>query len=186
MKVHKHYFYVIFTLFTVGATACSTAPTNPATNVNSNTAVVVNSNAASAATANTGTTPVTVNSPTVVNSSAGNPSATINAYYQARVKGDEKAFRQALSKATLSEFSANAQAEGEKTLVGWLNGYSSAPKRPYETRNERIAGDAALVEIKDSDTGLWSLTKLVRENGEWKMDLTHATSSELLKQQPKQ
>jgi hypothetical protein len=184
MKFYKHYFYVIFNIIIVSSAACSTAPTNTTTNLNLNTAVVVNSNVANVLTANTATTPSTTASPLATN--AASPSATINTYYQARVKKDEKAFRQALSKTTLTEFSANAQADGEKTLVGWLNGYSSPPKQAYETRNERISGDTALVEIKDSDTGLWSLTRLVRENGEWRMDLTSATTNSLLKQQPKQ
>ena len=184
MQVYKHYFHHVFTLLIISGAACSTAPTTITTNSNSNTAVVVNSNAANSTAANASVTPTTNASPLVA-TTAGSPSATIAAYYQARVKKDEKSFRQALSKATLSEFSANAQTDGEKTLVGWHNGYSSPPKQLYETRNERITGDTALVEAKDSDTGLWFLFKLVRENGEWKMDLTDATNNSLLKQQPK-
>ena len=191
MKVYKRYFDVIFMLVAAVAltSSCSTAPTTTtAVNSNSNAAVVVNSNAANSTAANTSAntaTSVAAASPLVTNI-AESPSAAIAAYYQAMVKKDEKAFRQALSKATLSEFSAGAQSDGEKTLVGWHNGFSSPPKKPYETRNERISGDTALVEIKDSDTGLWSLTKLVREDGQWKMDLTNATAGSLLKQQPKQ
>ncbi len=184
MKVYKRYFYFIFTLITASGAACSTAPTITTINSNSNTAVIINSNAANSISANTSATPAIAASPLTA-ATAGSPSAAIAAYYQARVKKDEKSFRQALSKATLSEFSANAQTDGEKTLVGWFNGFSSPPKQPYETRNERISGDVALVEIKDSDTGVWSLTRLVRENGEWKMDLTNATATSLLKQQPK-
>jgi len=184
MKLNERYLYVIFSFNLVCGAACSTAPITTTTNSNLNIAIVVNANAASTMAANTTvTTPAASASPLAA--TTGSPSAIISAYYQSRVRKDEKGFRQALSKATLTEFSANAQADGEKTLVGWLNGYSSPPKQPYETRNERIAGDTALIEIKDSDTGLWSLTKLVRENGEWKRDLTSATTNSLLKQQPK-
>jgi hypothetical protein len=39
-----------------------------------------------------------------------------------------------------------------------------------ETRNEKINGDKATVEIKGSD-GKWSQNELVKEDGNWKITL---------------
>ncbi|MEP6923566.1 MAG: hypothetical protein ABI954_03795 [Pyrinomonadaceae bacterium] len=177
MKLNKFYPYVLFLIMTAFGAACSNAPTT-INNTNSNQAVVINSNTANTIPTNTVGSPAPNASP--VATTSGSPSATVAAYYQSMVKKDEMAFRQVLSTATLKEFSAQAKEDGEKTLVGWFTGYSAPPKKTYETRSERISGDTALIETRDSETGLWSWTQLVRENGEWKMDLTNSTAQKML------
>lgn len=178
MKIQKQYFYVLLSLIAVSGVACSNTPA-PTTNANANQAVVTNSNANLQV--NTAATPSPAVSPAAV--SAGSPAATVAAYQQAMFKKDEAGFRKVLSSATLREISAEATAEGQKNLVVFWTELSEAKQPTIETRNERIAGDAAYIETKNAETGKWSLNKLVRENGEWKMDLTSATAGELLKQQ---
>lgn len=181
MKFQNGCLYFIFFAPVIFTWSCSTAPTT--NNTNSNRAAVSNTNVANTTTTNATptTTPTPTASPAVAG--AGSPSAAINVYYQAMVTKDEKSFRQVLSKATLSEFSADASAEGEKTLVSYWTGYTPLPKQAFEIRNERVNGDVALLELKNSNTNQWFLTKLIRENGDWKLDLTNSTLSSLREQQ---
>lgn len=181
MKLNKLYLYGLFLIMIAFGAACSNAPTT-ISNTNSNQAVVINSSNANTVITNTAGAPPPPPAPSAspLAVTTGSPNATVAAYYQSMVKKDEMAFRRVLSMATLKEFSAQAKQDDEKTLVGWFTGYSAPPKQPYETRNERIAGETALIEIKDSDTGLWSWKQLVRENAEWKMDLTNSTAQKML------
>ena len=173
MRLNHQYYYILFGLIAVFGAACSdSTPTNK----NANIAVVTNANIAVPPAANAAAAP---SAPPTTTATTGNPSAAIATYYQAMVKKDEAAFRKVLSKATLAEFSANARAEGTNSLVEYWTGYSSPPKQPFQTRNERISGDVALVQINDSETGQWGWKQLVREDGEWKLDLTDATNEKM-------
>ncbi len=40
-----------------------------------------------------------------------------------------------------------------------------------ETRNEKITGDTATLEVKNDKTGKWDTLPFVKENGEWKIAL---------------
>lgn len=176
MKIQKQYFYVLLSLIALLGAACSDTPA-PTTNANSNRAVVTNANANLPA--NTAATPAAP--PATV--TTGSPAATVGAYQQAMFKKDEAGFRKVISAASGREISADATAEGKKSLVEFWTEFSE-PKQPtIETRNERITGETAYIETKNPETGKWSLNKLVRESGEWKMDLTSAAAEELLKQQ---
>jgi hypothetical protein len=176
MNIRDKSLFVFLAISLVNAN-CTTS--TPSTKTNANQVVVTNAaiNTASA-NANLSETPAN-NSLSTNSATAGSPSAVAAAYHQAMLKKDEATFRKTLSQATLREFSADAQAEGEKTLVGYWTGYGTIPTK-FEARNEQISGDTALIEIKSSEKG-WALNKLVRENNEWKLDLTRATSESLLK-----
>lgn len=176
MKFQKESFYVLFLLAAIFSAACSDTST-PTTNANQTTA---NANAANTTITNTAPSPAASVSP--ANTAVGSPSATVAAYQQALFKKDEAAFRRAISEASAREISVDATAE-KKTLVQLWSEYSEPTQATIETRNERISGDAAYIETQNPKTGKWSLNKLVREKGEWKMDLTSATAGELLKLQ---
>lgn len=172
MKFKRLYFYIFTTSIAISGAACTTsAPTNNVNATNANATNTTNKTQTNIA------IPIASPAPAAT-VTAGTPGATVAAYYQAMVKKDEMAFRQTLSKNTLAEFSRDAQAEGAKSLVAYWTGYSSQPKQMYEIRNEKVSGETALLEIKSGET--WSWTQLVRENNEWKMDLTEATSEKLL------
>jgi hypothetical protein len=75
-----------------------------------------------------------------------------------------------LSKDTLKMHEQEAKAEGvtlddvvkRETLLG--NGQTTV-----EYRNEKIEGDKATVEYKNS-YGIWETVPFVKEDGEWKID----------------
>lgn len=174
MKLNRRSFYLLFLLSAVSATACSDAPTN-----NNAARTVSNNTAANAANVNaTAPSPLASVTPANTTTAAGSPSATVAAYQQAMFKKDEAAFRKAISEASAREISAEATAE-KKNLVQFWTELSPVKQPTVETRNERIAGETAFIETKNPETGLWSPSKLVRERGEWKMDLTAATAVEL-------
>jgi hypothetical protein len=166
MKSIKHYFLILLFL----AAACSSGSDAPVANINKN-GINVNKAASPA--------------PSVASNSAAAPSSdsgiaqTINAHLEALHKKDEAAFRKTLSAATLQEFSREAQTEKAKSLVEYWGGLSETPPPPYETRNEKIAGNEAIVEIKNSKNGRWNCAKLIKENNEWKMDITEAAQNQL-------
>lgn len=179
MKFQTKCFYVLFLLIAAFGAAC-TDTTAPA---NNNAANTTPANTAPANTATNAAAPSPSASASPANTNAaGSPSATVAAYQQAMFKKDEAAFRRVISEASAREISADATAE-KKTLVQFWTEFSE-PKQPtVETRGERIAGEAAYIETKNPETGKWSFNKLVREKGEWKMDLTSATAQELLRMQ---
>lgn len=185
-----------YTLFSSGAialaiTACtSPAPNNSTTN-KANVATVTNSSNANAVISNpansnvinansvavntTPTTPATV--------AANSPSALIAAYHQATVTKNDAALRKILSAATLLEIEPEARAD-KQTLTNYMTSFSTPPPRPPQVVNERVMGEKALLETKDATTGTSSVTVAVRENGEWKLDLTKATAFGNLQQTP--
>lgn len=160
--------------------ACTGSQPTVTTTANGNQAVVVNANSAAAASsgtnANANAAPA-INAAPPANVAANSPGAVAAQYYQAMVKKDEMAFRQTLSQPTLREFAAFAKEENAKSLVDYWTGFSSPAKR-FQIRNEQIQGDAAFVEIAN-DENVFTKHKLVRENNQWKLDLTEATTSKL-------
>lgn len=178
MKI-EHISFFIFSTVLISGAACSSNDSSSTQNPsNVNQSIVSHANTGdNRAAANVNSTEV--NSNTSPNPNSGNsPTGTAAAYHQAMQKKDEATFRKTLSQATLREFSTDAQAEGAKTLVGYWTDYGTVPPK-FEARNEQISGDTALLEIKNTD-GSWTLNKLVRENGEWKFDLTRTTTNALL------
>lgn len=45
----------------------------------------------------------------------------------------------------------------------------SSDQKSVEFRNEKVTGDKATIEMKDS-TGIWNTVQFVKEDGEWKID----------------
>ena len=173
--------FFVLSLFAVCVAGCSSAPETNVDGANK-TAVAVNANGNAANSNQTATTAAASQTPSVAapSTDANSPNATIAAYYQAISRKDEAQFRKVLSQASLREWAVKAREDGEQSLVADYTGISSPPKKAFETRSEHIAGDVAIVEIKNSDTNVWTPAQLVRENGEWKMDLTDATANKLL------
>ncbi|MBC7796322.1 MAG: hypothetical protein H7Z37_05590 [Pyrinomonadaceae bacterium] len=183
-----------YTLFSSGAialaiTACTSPTPNNSTTNKANVATVTNSSNANAIISNpansnvinansaaVNTTPTT---PAIVGASS--PSALISAYHQATVTKNDAALRKILSAATLRELEPEARAD-KQTLTDYLTSFSTPPPRPPQVVNERVMGEKALLETKDATTGATSVTVAVRENGEWKLDLTKDTAEKNLQQ----
>ena len=172
----KQLTFILISTAIVSSACWSSTPTKTNTNqtaANTANSVAINASPANSVVANTAPANVAATP-----ASANSPAATVAAYYQAMVKRDETAFRKVLSAATVAEFARDAKAEGAKSLVDYFVDFSAPPPRPFETRNERISGDVAMIEIKDGEK--WTPNRLVRENGEWKLDLTLATTQQMV------
>src|SRR3954471_18644155 len=98
------------------------------------------------------------------------PVETFQTYVKALKKKDITTMKLLLSKDTLKMHEQEAKAEGvtlddvvkRETLLG--NGQTTV-----EYRNEKIEGDKATVEYKNS-YGIWETVPFVKEDGEWKID----------------
>ena len=156
---------VIMTL--VLAAACNTTTTNSngaGTGTNAN-----NSNARpAAATAAAPAAPATNTS-----GSLSSPTNAFMAFYEASKKKDVPAVMRALSKDSVDFLTAEAKKEN-KTLEAALTESlktSDVPTTAPETRNEKIDGDKATLEVKDDKGNKWDTFNFARENGEWKIKL---------------
>jgi spore germination cell wall hydrolase CwlJ-like protein len=104
--------------------------------------------------------------------SGSSPTATFKAFYEASKKKDAAGMRKALSKSTLDMFDKLAKAQNKTTddMLKAVDKDDKSEKIP-ETRNEKITGDTATLEVKNDKTNKWDTLPFVKENGEWKIAL---------------
>ena len=100
------------------------------------------------------------------------PTATFKAFYDASKKKDVPAMKKSLSKGTLDMFDKIAKEQNKTTdeMLKGLDKDDKSEKMP-ETRNEKITGDTATLEVKNDKTNKWDPLPFVKENGEWKIAL---------------
>lgn len=110
------------------------------------------------------------------NRAGSSPTATLKAYFEALQKKDAAGLKKTLSKGTLEMFEQFAKAQSPpKTLDEALQtGLASTannnePNKAPETRNEKIEGDKATLEVKNDKTGTWETVPFVKEDGDWKL-----------------
>jgi Domain of unknown function (DUF4878) len=106
----------------------------------------------------------------LLNSSS--PTKTFKAFFEASKKKDTAGMKKALSKGTVDMFDKLAK-EQNKTTDDMLKGLDKEDKEEKipETRNEKITGDTATLEVKNEKTDKWDTLPFVKENGEWKIAL---------------
>ena len=109
------------------------------------------------------------------------PTATFKAFYEAQKNKDVPAMKKTLSKSSLALVEKTAKLENKSVDDSLKEGEpmfksSSAP----ETRNEKIDGDNATLEVQDEDTKKWSKVYFVKEEKNWKIALDK-TIEELFK-----
>jgi len=105
-------------------------------------------------------------------SSASNPSTpteVMQTFYASLQKKDVAALKQSMSKELLEKIGKVAK-EGNQTVDEWLSNNidSIRSSMTSETRNEKIEGDRATLEFKNSQ-GDWRPQHFVKEDGVWKM-----------------
>ncbi len=156
-------FFTTFSVFALFLSACtSDVPTNSA---NANTANRT-TNAASAssdnplATVKTPETATTNNAPTLA--------PVVQNYYAALQKRDEAGAKKFLSQSAIKYWQDEMKSEKMPSLLAILEDSESPVEEKREIRNEKIDGDTAVAEMKGGSLGVWTKTKFVRENGEWK------------------
>ncbi len=100
------------------------------------------------------------------------PTATFKAFYDASKKKDVTAMKKSLSKGTLDMFDKLAKEQNKTTddMLKDVDKDDKSDKMP-ETRNEKINGDTATLEVKNEKTNKWDPLPFVKENGEWKIAL---------------
>jgi hypothetical protein len=146
----------------VAAALFMTACSGSSTNTNTANKPQATPTPAAATNANAAATPsATTNNPST------SPTAVFKAFYEASKNADEEAFKKTLSKDTLAMFE-EATRERKKTLAQVLK-ESDVPATLPETRNEKIDGDKATIEVKDDKADKWETFKFVKEDGQWKV-----------------
>jgi flagellar hook-associated protein FlgK len=100
------------------------------------------------------------------------PTATFKAFFEASKKKDAAGMKKGLSKGTLDMFDKLAKEQNKSTddMLKEVDKDDKSEKMP-ETRNEKIDGDTATLEVKNDKTGKWDTLPFVKENGEWKIAL---------------
>lgn len=159
------------TLFAAMAflTGCSKEPSN---STNSNTTNTGNTSASPTATATT-PLPSSTPTPTTGDSGAATPTAAFTAYYEALKRKDANAVKNLFSKGTLNMMEERAK-RGKTTLDAVMQegmeeaGKDIPPELP-ETRNEKIDGDQATLEVKNDKQDKWETVTFVKEDGQWKL-----------------
>ena len=104
--------------------------------------------------------------------SGATPTATFKAFYDASKKKDVAGMKKTLSKGTLDMFDKLAKEQNKTTddMLKEVDKDDKSDKMP-ETRNEKINGDTATLEVKNEKTNKWEPLPFVKENGEWKIAL---------------
>ena len=101
------------------------------------------------------------------------PTATAKAFYDAAKAKDVPGIKNTMSKGSLELLEGIAKMQN-KTLDEALKEPSkSTPPATFESRNEKITGDTATLEIKD-EKGNWETLPFVKEDGQWKIALDKA------------
>ena len=116
--------------------------------------------------------------------SAGSPTATFKTYFEAQKKKDIPAMKQTLSKTSLAMMEASAKEQGvtvDKMIQGQLDNPSSKIDKMPETRNEKVTGDNATVELHNEEANRWDTMYFVKEDGAWKIALDKTVEEMLRK-----
>ena len=105
------------------------------------------------------------------NKSGSSPTATAQAFYEAAKSKDISAMKSLVSKNTLDMMDKAAKAQN-KSIDDLLKASNEAapPPATFETRNEKIDGDKATLEVNQDGKGKWQTVTFVKEDGSWKLD----------------
>jgi hypothetical protein len=101
------------------------------------------------------------------------PTATARAFYQSFKDKDVEAYKRTVSKEGLKVLEDRAGAM-EKSLDEYIRMELNKPgitlPDKLETRNEKIEGDRATLELKNIEGG-WNTVPFVKEDGQWKVSV---------------
>ncbi len=103
--------------------------------------------------------------------STDSPTASLKKFIEASKAKDVETTKKLLSKSTLAAIEKTAAAQNTNVDKVLLNDDGTPIKELPETRNEKISGDAATVEVKNRVTGDFETIPFVKEDGVWKIAL---------------
>ena len=115
--------------------------------------------------------------------SGATPTATFKAFFEAEQKKDVAGMKKNLSKTSLAimEKSAKEQKKSVDDLFKeQLDNPASKTDKIPETRNEKINGNEATLELHNEETNKWDMMYFAKEDGAWKIALDR-TIEEMLK-----
>ncbi len=99
------------------------------------------------------------------------PTETMKALNEASKTKDIQTIKKLVSKGTLALLEKAAKTQNT-TVEELLKKDNGAPFQELpETRSEKITGDTATIEIKDTATNGWEMIPFVKEDGIWKVAL---------------
>ena len=100
------------------------------------------------------------------------PTGTFKAFFEGSKKKDPAAVKKTLSKGSLDLFDKLAKEQNKTTdeILKTMDKKDDKDEKTPETRNEKISGDTATIEVRnDKDKDKWDTLPFVKENGEWKI-----------------
>ena len=96
------------------------------------------------------------------------PTATAKAFYDAAKGQDVAGIKKTMSKGSLELMEKAAKASNRNLDDVLKQSSSTMPEASFESRNEKITGDTATLEVTDGK-GKWETIPLVKEDGQWKI-----------------
>lgn len=114
---------------------------------------------------------------------SSSPTATFKAYFDAQKKKDVAGIKKTLSKSSLAMMEKSAKEQKKTVDQALTEGFEKPGATPEETpvtRNEKIEGDNATLEVENKETKKWDKVYFVKEDNEWKLALDK-TIEELFK-----
>ncbi|MEJ7863208.1 MAG: hypothetical protein WKF90_16385 [Pyrinomonadaceae bacterium] len=102
---------------------------------------------------------------------SGGPTEILNAFYEAAKTKDIETMKRALSKGTMSKIEQSAQEQNTDVDTLLRSEDGTLVRQLPETRNEKIEGDTATLEVKNIETGEFEEVPFVIEGGAWRLAL---------------
>jgi hypothetical protein len=116
--------------------------------------------------------------------STPSPSATFKTYFEAQQKKDIPGMKRMLSKTSLAMMEASAKEQKltlDKMIETQLENPAAKIDKIPETRNEKITGDNATLELHNEDANRWDMMYFVKEDSVWKIALDRTVEEMLRK-----
>ena len=115
--------------------------------------------------------------------SGSSPTATFKAFFEAQQKKDVAGMKKNLSKTSLAIMEKSAKEQNKSVddlFKEQLDNPASKTDKIPETRNEKINGNEATLELHNEETNKWDMMYFAKEDGAWKIALDR-TIEEMLK-----
>ncbi len=148
-------------------TGCSKGTSN---NTNANTTNTANT--ASASPTATATQPSSTATP-ITSDSGPSPTSAFTAYYEAIKSKNAEAVKSLFSKGTLNMMEERAKKTNTTVDAVMKEGLESAgndvPAEIPKTRNEKVDGDKATLEVRNDKQDKWEVVHFAKEDGQWKI-----------------
>jgi len=101
------------------------------------------------------------------------PTATAKAFYEAVKAKDTAGIKNSMSKGSLEMMEKFAKMQNKSLDEALKEPTSSTTPTSFESKDEKITGDTATVQVKD-EKGNWETIPFVKEDGNWKIALDKA------------